>query len=123
MGTVENAPTSPYDVSVMQLRELMDSRGQEGIQKIQQQFGNVFGICNALRTAPNEGLTGNPKDLESRREFFGANMIPPKPPKTFLQLVWEALQDVTLIILEVAAIISLALAFYKPPPGEEDDEG
>ncbi|CAG2107691.1 unnamed protein product, partial [Medioppia subpectinata] len=50
-------------------------------------------------------------------------MIPPKPPKTFLQLVWEALQDVTLIILEVAAIISLALAFYKPPPGEEDDEG
>ena len=50
-------------------------------------------------------------------------MIPPKPPKTFLQLVWEALQDVTLIILEVAAIISLALAFYKPPAGEEDEEG
>ncbi len=49
-------------------------------------------------------------------------MIPPKPPKTFLQLVWEALQDVTLIILEVAAIISLALAFYKPPPGEEDED-
>lgn len=55
--------------------------------------------------------------------MFGANSIPPKPPKTFLQLVWEALQDVTLIILEVAAIISLALAFYKPPPGEEDEEG
>ncbi|GIX93451.1 hypothetical protein CEXT_397121 [Caerostris extrusa] len=30
----------------------------------------------------------------------------PKPPKTFLQLVWEALQDVTLIILQVAALIS-----------------
>lgn len=69
------------------------------------------------------GLSGSPKDLEHRREVFGANVIPPKPPKTFLQLVWEALQDVTLIILEVAAIISLALAFYKPPPGEEDEEG
>lgn len=46
-------------------------------------------------------------------------MIPPKPPKTFLELVWEALQDVTLIILEVAAIISLALAFYQPPEDEE----
>ena len=45
-------------------------------------------------------------------------MIPPKPPKTFLELVWEALQDVTLIILEVAAIISLALAFYQPPEDE-----
>lgn len=46
-------------------------------------------------------------------------MIPPKPPKTFLELVWEALQDVTLIILEVAAIISLALAFYQPPEDED----
>lgn len=50
--------------------------------------------------------------------MFGANVIPPKPPKTFLELVWEALQDVTLIILEVAAIISLALAFYQPPEDE-----
>ena len=68
-------------------------------------------------------MSGDEKDLEHRRQVFGANTIPPKPPKTFLQLVWEALQDVTLIILEVAAIISLALAFYKPPPGEEDEEG
>jgi len=49
-------------------------------------------------------------------------VIPPKPPKTFLQLVWEALQDVTLIILQVAALISLALAFYTPAGSEETDE-
>ena len=36
-----------------------------------------------------------------RRDVFGSNTIPPKPPKTFMQLVWEALQDVTLIILQV----------------------
>jgi len=36
--------------------------------------------------------------------------------------VWEALQDVTLIILEVAAIISLGLSFYKPPDGERECE-
>lgn len=28
--------------------------------------------------------------------------------------MWEALQDVTLIILEVAALVSLGLSFYKP---------
>lgn len=66
------------------------------------------------------GLSGNPEDVEHRRQVFGSNVIPPKPPKTFLQLVWEALQDVTLIILEVAAIVSLALAFYTPKKGEED---
>lgn len=58
-------------------------------------------------------------DTDHRRETFGSNVIPPKPPKTFLQLVWEALQDITLIILEVAAIVSLGLSFYKPA---DDDE-
>lgn len=59
------------------------------------------------------GLSGNPADLEKRRQVFGQNLIPPKKPKTFLGLVWEALQDVTLIILEIAAIISLVLSFYQ----------
>lgn len=52
--------------------------------------------------------------------MFGANLIPPKKPKTFLQLVWEALQDVTLIILEVAAVVSLGLSFFRPPEAERD---
>lgn len=60
------------------------------------------------------GLSGSRADIEHRRETFGSNTIPPKPPKTFLQLVWEALQDVTLIILEVAALVSLGLSFYSP---------
>lgn len=66
------------------------------------------------------GLSGNPADLEKRHAAFGKNFIPPKKPKTFLQLVWEALQDVTLIILEIAAIISLGLSFYHPPGGNAE---
>ena len=58
-----------------------------------------------------EGLSGSEADLVHRREVFGSNVIPPKPPKTFLELVWEALQDITLIILIAAAVISLGLAF------------
>lgn len=68
----------------------------------------------------NLGLSGSQSDTDHRRETFGSNTIPPKPPKTFLQLVWEALQDITLIILEVAAIVSLALSFYTPT---DDDAG
>ncbi|XP_072564819.1 plasma membrane calcium-transporting ATPase 3-like isoform X2 [Paramormyrops kingsleyae] len=69
---------------------------------------------------PFTGLSGNPTDLEKRHSAFGKNFIPPKKPKTFLQLVWEALQDVTLIILEIAAIISLGLSFYHPPGGDSE---
>lgn len=69
------------------------------------------------------GLADNTNDLEKRRQIYGQNFIPPKQPKTFLQLVWEALQDVTLIILEVAAIVSLGLSFYAPPGEESEGEG
>lgn len=69
---------------------------------------------------PSPGLSGQPADIEKRKEVFGANLIPPKKPKTFLQLVWEALQDVTLIILEVAAVVSLGLSFFRPPEAERD---
>lgn len=67
---------------------------------------------------PVSGLAGAETDLDKRKEVYGQNLIPPKKPKTFLQLVWEALQDVTLIILEIAALISLGLSFYHPP-GEQ----
>lgn len=117
-----------YGASMQQLRDLMELRGAEAITKIKESFKDANGLCSALRTDPNRGTSGDPRDLQERREIFGANVIPPKPPKTFFELVWEALQDVTLIILEVAAIISLLLAFYQPPhdegtPGGVHDEG
>jgi len=67
------------------------------------------------------GLDGT--DLDDRRRYYGSNVIPPKPPKSFLRLVWEALQDITLIILIVAALISLGLSFYHPAEEEELEFG
>lgn len=131
MATIDGRPAQ-YGISLKQLRELMEHRGREGITRINE-FGGVQEVCRKLYTSPNEGkktktiwnenplirilylgLSGAKADIEHRRETFGSNIIPPKPPKTFLQLVWEALQDVTLIILEVAALVSLGLSFYQP---------
>ncbi|XP_042590158.1 plasma membrane calcium-transporting ATPase 3-like isoform X4 [Cyprinus carpio] len=109
-----------FGCTMMQLRELMELRSGEAVSKIAECYGDVQAICRRLKTSPIEGLSGNPADLEKRHAAFGKNFIPPKKPKTFLQLVWEALQDVTLIILEVAAIISLGLSFYHPQ-GEGND--
>ncbi|XP_075886317.1 plasma membrane calcium-transporting ATPase 1 isoform X2 [Nelusetta ayraudi] len=81
-----------------------------------------LGVSRGQRPVLN-GLSGQPADIEKRKAVFGQNFIPPKKPKTFLQLVWEALQDVTLIILEVAAIVSLGLSFYKPPDAEREHCG
>uniref|UniRef100_A0A674CX73 Calcium-transporting ATPase n=1 Tax=Salmo trutta TaxID=8032 RepID=A0A674CX73_SALTR len=116
-----------FGCSLKDLRSLMELRGAEAIGKIGESYGDVQGLCTRLKTSPVDGLSGQPADIDKRKEVFGQNLIPPKKPKTFLQLVWEALQDVTLIILEVAAIVSLGLSFYRPPdalenlPGVEDD--
>lgn len=109
-----------FGCTVMDLRKLMELRSTDAMNQINIHYGGVINLCSRLKTNPVEGLSGNPADLEKRKQVFGQNLIPPKRPKTFLELVWEALQDVTLIILEIAAIISLVLSFYRPP-GEENE--
>ncbi|XP_069065489.1 plasma membrane calcium-transporting ATPase 3 isoform X2 [Pleurodeles waltl] len=109
-----------FGCTLQELRSLMELRGAEAIQKVQESYGDVHGLCRRLKTSPVEGLSENLADFEKRKQIYGMNFIPPKKAKTFLQLVWEALQDVTLIILEIAAIISLGLSFYAPP-GEESE--
>ncbi|XP_037540980.1 plasma membrane calcium-transporting ATPase 3b [Nematolebias whitei] len=109
-----------FGVTVKELRELMELRGADALQKIQDSYRDTEGLCQRLQSSTTDGLSGDPTDLERRCQTFGCNFIPPKKPKTFLELVWEALQDVTLIILEVAAIISLGLSFYQPPGKESE---
>ncbi|XP_078241569.1 plasma membrane calcium-transporting ATPase 2 isoform X18 [Pogona vitticeps] len=104
-----------FGCTLEELRSLMELRGMEAVVKIKETYGDTEGLCRHLKTSPTEGLPGTAADLDKRRQIYGKNFIPPKKPKTFIQLVWEALQDVTLIILEIAAIISLGLSFYHPP--------
>ncbi|GMT24756.1 hypothetical protein PFISCL1PPCAC_16053 [Pristionchus fissidentatus] len=116
-----------YGCTVDELRTLMEYRGAEAKEKIEEDYGGVNGMCERLKTDPNHGIPNSPEELTRRRAVFGANEIPPHPPKSFLRLVWEALQDVTLVILLVSAIVSLALSFYRPPDdgpegGADDSE-
>uniref|UniRef100_A0A8C2A9M9 Calcium-transporting ATPase n=1 Tax=Cyprinus carpio TaxID=7962 RepID=A0A8C2A9M9_CYPCA len=122
-GGAETNHAGDFGVTLEELRSLMELRGPEALQKIQDSFGDAEGLCQRLKSSTSDGLSDNPTDLEKRRQAFGQNFIPPKKAKTFLQLVWEALQDVTLIILEIAAIISLGLSFYQPPGHESCGSG
>ncbi|XP_015350506.1 plasma membrane calcium-transporting ATPase 2 isoform X1 [Marmota marmota marmota] len=116
----ESSHGGEFGCTMEEFRSLMELRGTEAVVKIKETYGDTEAICRRLKTSPVEGLPGTAPDLEKRKQIFGQNFIPPKKPKTFLQLVWEALQDVTLIILEIAAIISLGLSFYHPP-GESNE--
>uniref|UniRef100_A0AC35U6U0 Calcium-transporting ATPase n=1 Tax=Rhabditophanes sp. KR3021 TaxID=114890 RepID=A0AC35U6U0_9BILA len=104
-----------FDMSVKELRDLMELRGAEAIETIDKTYGGLENLCRKLKTDPMHGLPDDPAEIERRRQLFGRNEIPPAPSKPFWKLIVEALQDITLVILLLAAIFSLGLSFYKPP--------
>ncbi|XP_076447724.1 plasma membrane calcium-transporting ATPase 2-like isoform X3 [Babylonia areolata] len=120
-AAMEGQGGAQFGLTLQELRELMEHRGSEALNLINTKYGGVLEMCKKLKTSPTEGLVGDLGRAE-RSQAYGTNVIPPKPPKSFLRLVWEALQDVTLIILIFAAIISLGLSFYKGEEEENEDE-
>jgi Ca2+-transporting ATPase len=49
---------------------------------------------------------------EQREKVYGRNVLPTKKSKSLLLLMWLALQDKILILLCIAAVVSLALGLY-----------
>lgn len=90
-----------YGCSVDELRTLMEYRGAEAREKLDVEYDGVEGLCRRLKTDPSNGLPQDKDELDRRRAVFGANEIPPHPPKSFLQLVWEALQVLSLLLFAV----------------------
>ncbi|KAF7089111.1 hypothetical protein CFC21_092149 [Triticum aestivum] len=74
-----------------------------------QEYGGVKGLTNLLKTNPEKGIHGDEADLSCRANAFGANRYPRKKGKSFWVFLWEACKDLTLVILIVAAAISLVL--------------
>ncbi|KAK1451790.1 calcium-translocating P-type ATPase [Colletotrichum melonis] len=59
---------------------------------------------------PPSEYTGGFSD---RKHAFRDNKLPDKKQKSFLQMVWIAYNDKVLILLSIAAIVSLALGLYE----------
>ncbi len=44
-----------YGCQLKELRELMELRGEEAVQKIRTDYGDAAELCRRLRTSANEG--------------------------------------------------------------------
>ncbi|KAL2622967.1 hypothetical protein R1flu_003172 [Riccia fluitans] len=71
--------------------------------------GFVAGVAKKLKINESEGVIEDEAGIQERKEVFGTNTYPEKPAKGFLAFVVEAAQDLTLMVLGVCAIISLAV--------------
>ncbi|XP_006421285.2 putative calcium-transporting ATPase 11, plasma membrane-type [Citrus clementina] len=83
----------------------------------------VEGVAQKLSVSLNEGVCK--RDLPIRQKIYGVNRYTEKPPRSFLMFVWDALQDLTLIILIVCAVLSIGvgLATEGWPEGMYDGLG
>lgn len=110
-----------FGVKVDELTELVQLKGPEATARIRLKYGQTETLANLLNTDIVNGISDSQDQLRKRVSFYGKNEIPPKAPKTLLRLAFEALQDTTLVMLMICAVISISLSFYHPD-GEIADE-
>ncbi len=81
-----------------------------------EKLGGIDELAKKLETNLKSGLSsGDLKDLESRRTRYGRNEFPEPPSATWFDLFFESFEDTTIIVLVVAAVVSLAVGVYEDP--------
>ncbi|KAI4379242.1 hypothetical protein MLD38_005565 [Melastoma candidum] len=98
-------PSGEYEVGPDQLVSLNRDHNLLALQR----YGGVQGLSAMLKTNLETGIDESEFDILKRRKTFGSNTYPHKKGRTFLMFLWEAWQDLTLIILIIASAASLAL--------------
>ena len=86
---------------------------------------------DAAAQPPQRAATGAPvhkseSSFADRRRIFSDNRLPERKSKSFLELAWIAYNDKVLILLTVAAVVSLALGIYQSvqaTKGQSKDPG
>lgn len=63
--------------------------------------------------SPADNRSGKDERFSDRIRIFGANQLPARKAKSIWELAWIAYNDKVLILLTIAAVISLALGIYQ----------
>ncbi|ODV61917.1 calcium-translocating P-type ATPase [Ascoidea rubescens DSM 1968] len=116
---IENSPSYPDDFLPYSAEHLSSLHDPKSILKFIQLLNGktIYDFFNNLKTDPKNGLSSEELSssslLDQRISRYGQNKIPVTPPKSFFTLCWIALQDKIMIILTIAAVISLSLGLYE----------
>ncbi|WVF71734.1 calcium-translocating P-type ATPase, PMCA-type [Kwoniella sp. CBS 6097] len=125
---------TPFHEKPSRLAMLVDPKSLDDLEKI----GGIDGLLDGLGVDGKRGLnagtnegpqeTGAPRSssemprsngpqwkasMDDRRNIYGRNTLPERKSKSLLQLMWIAFKDKVLILLSVAAVVSLALGLYQ----------
>ncbi|EER09514.1 plasma membrane calcium-transporting ATPase, putative [Perkinsus marinus ATCC 50983] len=87
--------------------EESEEEGVDGYTMLELQ-GGASGLAQKIGSDLSSGVQSC--HVEALKSKYGANYVPPPKPKTYLQFLYAAFKDFTIIMLCGAAIISLVLA-------------
>ncbi|KAJ6852268.1 putative calcium-transporting ATPase 5, plasma membrane-type [Iris pallida] len=115
----EDARAAGFYISPDELASIARAHDTKSLQR----NGGVDGISRKVSVFPDHGIKTS--DLPIRQKIYGLNQYVEKPSRSFWMFVWDALQDLTLIILMVCAVLSIAvgLATEGWPKGMYDGVG
>ncbi|GFP84283.1 putative calcium-transporting ATPase 11 plasma membrane-type [Phtheirospermum japonicum] len=85
--------------------------------------GGTEGLAKDLSVSLENGLSLS--EISTREKFYGQNKFVEKPPRPFWMFMWDAMQDLTLIMLMVCAVISVGVGIATEgwPKGMYDGIG
>ncbi|XP_028806922.1 calcium-transporting ATPase 1 [Neltuma alba] len=117
----EEVRAAGFEICADELGSIVEGRDVKKL-KI---HGGIEGISNKLATSLDEGLSTSEQLLNQRKEIYGINRFTESPARGFWIFVWEALQDTTLMILAVCALVSLLVGIVMEgwPKGAHDGIG
>ncbi|KAI7990930.1 Calcium-transporting ATPase 4, plasma membrane-type [Camellia lanceoleosa] len=115
----EEARAAGFRISPYQLASLVRSHDTKWLEF----FGEVEGIATRLNVPLSEGVKTS--DIPIRQKTYGFNKHTEKPSRSFWMFVWDALHDITLIILIVCAVVSIGVGLASDgwPQGMYDGLG
>ncbi|XP_024984374.1 calcium-transporting ATPase 2, plasma membrane-type-like isoform X5 [Cynara cardunculus var. scolymus] len=117
----EEVKAAGYEICADELGSIVEGHDPKKLKL----HGGVDGIAAKLKTSTTDGLSTDKEGLSRRQELFGINKFTEAEQKSFWVFLWEALQDMTLMILAVCAFVSLIVGIATEgwPKGAHDGLG
>ncbi|CAI9090570.1 OLC1v1025372C1 [Oldenlandia corymbosa var. corymbosa] len=112
---VESAPlmTEPSQADDHEVKNIVRTESKKLIRK----FGGVDGVMRVLRTDRENGISGDPNDIEYRMKRFGSNDSNPYTKiylvKDFHRCAVKAIRDPLIVILLMYTIVCICFGIKK----------
>lgn len=92
-----------YGIEPDELESIVRSHNSKAVES----HGGVEGLAREVSVSLPDGVAS--EEVSNRQNVYGFNRYAEKPARSFWMFVWEALHDLTLIILMICAAVSIGV--------------